>query len=247
MRVERAAAGGVVSVHGRDCAARRTVQSSAVYISLQPGNKAKRTLALAFVRLRWHSPGNAGEVVVSAKALTFSPSSRTVARLGYRFFSSLICCCGKRPGEQSMSEVSPVRRSRLAGDSCADVRDRRQAGSYSILCLAARYTEDSAALWCTAHPTQCRNARVDHASPIHRFGGCKKRHPPYATLPALRVIAKAFAFALWLSWGDLQSNACAGKSTPARTMDDDPTIAVRPARQEAFSAVFRDAIARRLQ
>ncbi|WP_296270790.1 hypothetical protein [Pseudomonas sp. UBA6323] len=26
------------------------------------------------------------------------------------------------------------------------------------------------------------------------------------------VLAKAFAFALWLSWGDLQSNACAGKT-----------------------------------
>ncbi len=61
------------------------------------------------------------------------------------------------------------------------------------------------------------------------------------------ALAKALVFALWLSWGDLQSNACAGKSTPARTMDDDPTIAVRPARQEALSAVFRDAIARRLQ
>src|SRR5690606_19831229 len=30
--------------------------------------------------------------------------------------------------------------------------------------------------------------------------------------PSLRVIAKAFAFALWLSWGELQSNACAGKN-----------------------------------
>src|SRR5690606_28022181 len=53
--VEGAAAGGVVGVHGRDCAAPRTVQSSAVYISLQAVNKAKRTLRPGFARLYWHS------------------------------------------------------------------------------------------------------------------------------------------------------------------------------------------------